>query len=255
MAQRSPTDRNQPVGGRRSTYDRVVKISVGPYTFSGADAASTQEIAQALLDLYPEPAQAELLSLRTQVASVAGSGAADEVIGELFPLLLSGREAAARAGVLPAKTSGTVTQLNVSDGGVPKTPVESVEVDFRGVTSDRQRNRVHHGRPFQALCLWSAEIIADLQADGHPIAAGSAGENITIGGIDWPTLCMGTQLRIGEVLAQVSSYAVPCGHQAKWFSDGDISRLHHDNGDISRLYATVIEPGRIAAGDQVLVEP
>ena len=66
---------------------------------------------------------------------------------------------------------------------------------------------------------------------------------------------MGTQLRIGDVLAQISANAVPCRHQAQWFTDGDYSRLHHENGDITRLYATVIEPGTISTGDTITVEP
>ena len=229
--------------------------SESPYTFSARDAASTVEIAHALLDLYPDAAQGELNDLRGEVDSVIGSGDADAVIGELFPKLLSARDGAQRAGTLPAQTTGTVEQLNVSGGGVPKTPVDSVEVDFRGITSDKQNNRVHHGRPFQALCLWSAEIIDDLAAQGHPIAAGKAGENVTTRGIEWTSLTMGTQLRIGDVLAQISAMAVPCGHQAQWFTDRDYSRLHHENGDISRLYATIIEPGTITTGDAITVEP
>lgn len=230
-------------------------IAAGPYTFSARDAASTVTIAHGLLDLYPEAAQGELEGLRVEVDSIIGSGAPDAVVGELFSKILSAREAAQRAGTLPTQATGTVEQLNVSGGGVPKTPVDSVEVDFRGITTDKQKNRVHHGRPFQALCLWSAEIIDDLASQGHPIAAGNAGENITTRGIEWTSLTMGTQLRIGEVLAQISAMAVPCGHQAQWFTDRDYSRLHHDNGDISRLYATVIAPGVITAGDEITVEP
>lgn len=230
-------------------------MSGSPYTFSARDAASTVEIADALLDLYPEAAQVELSEIRTEVERIATSGTPDEVVGELFAAILGARAGALRAGSVPATATGSVTQLNVSGGGVPKTPVETVEVDFRGITSDKQRNRVHHGRPFQALCLWSAEIVDDLASQGHPIGYGSAGENITTRGIEWTSLTMGTQLHMGDVLMQISAMAVPCGHQAQWFTDGDFSRLHHENGDISRLYATVIEPGTITTGDTITVEP
>ena len=229
--------------------------SVGPYTFTARDAASTVEIAHVLLDLYPEAAQGEFAELRREVDSIVASGEPQAVVGDLFTKLLSARDGAQRAGTLPAQANGTVEQLNISGGGVPKTPVDSVAVDFRGITTDKQKNRVHHGRPFQALCLWSAEIIEDLASQGHPIAFGNAGENITTRDIDWTSLTMGTQLRIGETLAQISAMAVPCGHQAQWFTDRDYSRLHHDNGDISRLYATVIEPGTINSGDTITVEP
>ena len=226
-----------------------------PYTFTGAQAARTVESADALLDLYPAAAQQALTELRADLAASASAGDPAEVIDDVFVKILAGRDAARVAGTLPTTATGTVTQLSVSNGGVPKLAVDHVEVDFGGVTTDRQGNAKHHGHPFQALCLWSEEVIADLQGAGHPIAAGSAGENITISGLDWASLTMGAQLRVGEVLMQLSSFAVPCRHQAQWFTDGDYSRLHHDSGQISRLYATVIEPGSIRVDDDVVVEP
>jgi len=151
---------------------------------------------------------------------------------------------------------GAVAQLNVSDGGVPKRPVESVTVGVRGVVGDRQEARKHHGRPLQALCLWSAEVIAALQAEGHPIAPGMAGENVTLSGLDWSTLRPGAQLRIGDVLAEVSAWATPCAKNADWFVDRDFNRMSHDlHPGSSRAYAWVREPGSIRTGDQVIVEP
>ncbi|MEM9134897.1 MAG: MOSC domain-containing protein [Actinomycetota bacterium] len=229
-------------------------ITVGPYRFSARDATSTVGALDDLLDLYPPAAQGELDTLRRELRTIVEGGEPEAVIGEVFPRLLAARDAAGRGGTLPPTATGTVAQLSVSDGGVPKAPVDRVEVDFGGVTTDRQGNRKHHGRPFQALCLWSAEIIDGLAADGHPIFPGAAGENLTISGLDWPSLTMGTRLATGSVVMQVTAFAVPCAHQRQWFTDGDFSRLHHDNGDISRLYATVIEPGSIATGDEVVVE-
>jgi hypothetical protein len=80
--------------------------------------------------------------------------------------------------------AGCVEQINVSNGGLPKTPVERATLTVDGLEGDRQGNRKHHGRPFQAVCLWSAEVIADLSAAGHPIGPGRAGENLTLRGID-----------------------------------------------------------------------
>ena len=39
---------------------------------------------------------------------------------------------------------------------------------------------IFHGGPERALCLFSLERILELQAEGHPIFPGAAGENITI---------------------------------------------------------------------------
>ena len=155
----------------------------------------------------------------------------------------------------PARAEGVVTQLSRSDGGVPKLPVDRVDVGFGGVVGDRQEARVHHGRPWQALCLWSAEVIAALAADGHPIAPGNAGENVTIRGIDWERMYPGVRLQLGSVLCEVSAYAVPCTKNARWFADLDFTRIHHSNGPISRVYATVITPGAVAVGDAAVLEP
>ncbi len=151
---------------------------------------------------------------------------------------------------------GTVARLSRSDGGVPKDAVEEVEVGPRGVRGDRQADRAHHGRPMQALCLWSLDVIDALRAEGHPIAPGLAGENVTLRGLDWPTIRPGVRLRIGSVLAEISAYATPCKKNAAWFIDRDFNRMDEDrHPGWSRVYAWVREPGRIRVDDEVVVEP
>ncbi|HKY75865.1 MAG TPA: MOSC domain-containing protein, partial [Acidimicrobiia bacterium] len=151
---------------------------------------------------------------------------------------------------------GVVAQLSASDGGVPKRAVTVAEVGDRGLIGDRQADRRNHGRPLQALCLWSTEVIEGLQAEGHPIQAGAAGENVTISGVEWTTLRTGVQLLIGDVLAEVSAYATPCAKNAGWFADRDFRRIDADrHPGWSRVYAWVREPGTIRPGDAVVVEP
>ncbi|MET0727669.1 MAG: MOSC domain-containing protein [Acidimicrobiales bacterium] len=151
---------------------------------------------------------------------------------------------------------GAVAQINVSQGGVPKTSIGSAEVGWRGLVGDRQTARQHHGKPMQALCLWSAEVIEALQDEGHPIGAGFAGENMTLSGIDWSTIRPGVQLRIGEVHAEISAWAAPCKKNAAWFLGRDFNRMSHDlHPGWSRAYAWVREPGIVATHDEVIVEP
>jgi MOSC domain-containing protein YiiM len=138
---------------------------------------------------------------------------------------------------------------------VPKTAVEQVEVTTRGVAGDRQASRRHHGRPWQALCIWSAEVIHALAAEGHPIRPGAAGENATIDGVPWDEVRPGARLTMGEVVAEIAPYALPCAQNAQWFAGGDFNRMHHDTGPVSRVYALVVEPGRIAVGDPVHLDP
>ncbi|MFM8712249.1 MAG: MOSC domain-containing protein [Actinomycetota bacterium] len=144
---------------------------------------------------------------------------------------------------------GVVAGLFLSDGGVPKTAVDSVEIGWRGVLGDRQASRQHHGRPWQAICLWSADIVSDLARAGHPIRPGSAGENISIRGLDWSTARPGTRMTLGSVTLALAAYAIPCSKNARWFNDGDYERMSHERSDQSRLYARVLQPGRVSIGD------
>jgi MOSC domain-containing protein YiiM len=151
-------------------------------------------------------------------------------------------------------TGGRVASLNVSAGGVPKLPVPSAEVTPEGVAGDRQRNRKHHGGPDRALCLWSLERIHALQGEGHPVAPGSTGENVTVAGIDWASVVPGVRLRIGPVLAAVTAYTTPCRTIARsfaWGRSGRVSQRTHPGW--SRVYARVIEAGRVTEGDPVVL--
>ncbi len=168
--------------------------------------------------------------------------------------------AAARTGGRRTRSAltgqGTVVGLFTSDGGVPKRAVDAVEVGVRGVVGDRQEHRQHHGRPFQALCLWSTEVIDALRAEGHPIGPGNAGENITVHGLTWAGIRPGARLQVGEVQAEVSSYADPCSFNARWFSDRKFSRIDDERyPGWGRIYAWVLRPGSVRVGDTVVVEP
>lgn len=168
------------------------------------------------------------------------------------------RRAAADA-VMPQR--GSVTQISSSDGGVPKTAINSADIGIRGVAGDVQGSRGHHGRPWQALCLWSQEVVDGFAADGHPIQAGSCGENLTISGIDWSSLRGGTVISIGDpsgggVRIQLSSPSVPCSQNSTFFTDGEFKLMDHDrHPGTSRWYASVLSTGSINTGDAVVVSP
>lgn len=132
-------------------------------------------------------------------------------------------------------------------------PVEEAVVGDRGVVGDRQADPVHHGRPDQALCLFSLEVIEGLQAEGHPIFPGATGENITITGLDWSLLRPGLRLRIGQDLEiEVTDYATPCLKNAGWFVGGKFGRISQKRhpGE-SRWYARVLTGGSLKVGDPI----
>jgi MOSC domain-containing protein YiiM len=148
-----------------------------------------------------------------------------------------------------------IFQLNVSRGGVPKLAVREAALTPDGLEGDRQRNRRLHGGPERALCLYALERVLELQAEGHPIFPGSAGENLTLVGLDWALLAPGSRLALGrEALVEVTSYTKPCKIIAASFREGDFKRISQKlHPGHSRLYARVLSPGRLAVGDRVSV--
>jgi len=149
-----------------------------------------------------------------------------------------------------------VHQINVSDGGVPKLPVPKAYITVQGVAGDRQRSVQYHGGVDRAVCLYALEVIEALRVEGHAVAPGSCGENLTLAGLDWARLKPGGRLSIGpDVRLEVTSYTVPCKQQTQWFKDGDFMRISQKkHPGWSRLYARVLAEGVVWPGDTVTVE-
>jgi MOSC domain-containing protein YiiM len=150
---------------------------------------------------------------------------------------------------------GHIVQINISQGGVPKLPVTTAEVTVAGLVGDRQKNLKYHGGPDRAICLWALEVIEALQQEGHTVASGSTGENVTLAGLDWATLTPGTRLQLGEWLQiEITDYTTPCHQLKPWFTDGRFKRIsqkHHPGS--SRLYARVLTEGKISVEDTVVI--
>lgn len=146
-----------------------------------------------------------------------------------------------------------IFQINISDGGVPKLPVRETVLTENGLVGDRQRDLHYHGGVMRAVCLFSLELILALQAEGHTVYPGSTGENLTIAGLDWKEIEPGCQLALGnEVLIEITSHAGPCKNIAASFIDGEFKRISHKvNPHWSRLYAKVLNTGKLVVGQEV----
>jgi len=105
--------------------------------------------------------------------------------------------------------------------------------------------------------VYSLERIRSLQAEGHPIDVGTAGENVTVEGIDWDLVGTGARLRIGEnVLLEVASFTSPCKTIISSFTDGKFVRISQNfHPGWSRVYARVLSEGQIRFGDPVELSP
>src|SRR3954470_7544235 len=186
---------------------------------------------------------------------LSGSHLLEVVLADAWTTLREATIKLRAEGQLPSTAHGVVTQISSSKGGVPKLAMPAAEIDFGGVVGDQHRHRNHHGRPWQALCIYSDEVIEMLRGEGHPIGRGSAGENITVSGLPWDEVRPGVELRIGSALALVQAYTEPCATNARWFVDGEFMRMHKSRGAVSRVYATVLEPGGVTTGDPIVLEP
>ena len=58
-----------------------------------------------------------------------------------------------------------------------------------------------------------------------------------------------------DIRLEVTSYTVPCDHNACWFRDGEYERISQKhNPGWSRVYARVLREGVVKPGDEVTVE-
>ena len=147
--------------------------------------------------------------------------------------------------------TGTIVSINRSAGGVPKLPVREVFVSKNGLDGDGHRFHMHGG-PDKAVCVYAIEIIEKLQKEGHPIAIGTTGENVTVRGLDWNEVVPGVRLSLGAVEIEVTAYASPCQTIVGSFVDKGIKRISHKvHPGWSRVYGRVLTEGVMYPGDAV----
>jgi MOSC domain-containing protein YiiM len=153
--------------------------------------------------------------------------------------------------------SAVVHSINIStEGGVPKMQISKAEVRFAGVEGDFNRFRTEkkEGVRSRAVTLFSLERINQLQKEGHAIGVGTTGENITVEGIDWASLSVGTRMMVGDAMLELSEPTAPCSKIGKSFIDGAFSRIDHElEIGWSRWCASVIEEGHVEVGSQVII--
>jgi len=151
-----------------------------------------------------------------------------------------------------ANSEARVESINTSRGGVPKTAVLDAQVTNDGIVGDVQRDLRYHGGPERAVSIYSLERIEALRREGHPIAPGTAGENLTVSGLDWPLLVPGCEIQVGDVRLAMTRYASPCEKIRHSFKNDDFTRISQKaHPGWSRVYCRVLTPGTIRPGDPV----
>ena len=110
----------------------------------------------------------------------------------------------------PATVTGSIIQINISLGGVPKRPVSEASVTPTGLLGDMCAHPEIHGGPNQALLIITSEGIDELTAQSFPLYHGALGENLTTRGLDRRQMRVGQRYRIGDVFIELTKLRGPC---------------------------------------------
>lgn len=160
-------------------------------------------------------------------------------------------------------SEGSVLQIGVSQGGVPKFAVPRARVTEEGLEGDGHAHPEFHGGPRQALLFIAAEGIEELKQLGFPLFPGALGENITTTGLEHRTWRIGQRWQVGsEVVVEFTKVRVPCKTLNR-YGAGTIQKAVYDDlvkaGDpssphwgLSGCYARILQGGVIQAGDKIV---
>jgi MOSC domain-containing protein YiiM len=97
-----------------------------------------------------------------------------------------------------------------------------------------------------SLLAW--ESIEKMRAKGLNVNAGSFAENITTRGISLVDLPVGTRLRLGDALVEVTQIGKECHNRcAIYYQAGDCVMPREG------IFVRVCEPGSVRTGDEIVV--
>ena len=153
---------------------------------------------------------------------------------------------------------GTIVQVSVSLGGLPKRSVPGGRITPLGVEGDAHAHPRIHGGPDKAVLLIAAEVIDELILRGYPVFYGALGENLTTRGISLRDLRIGDQIRAGGALLEITQPRGPCtaldvyGQSLKGeIYDSAVKARNpaSPHWGMSGFYARVLEAGPVGRDD------
>lgn len=142
-------------------------------------------------------------------------------------------------------SDGRLMHVCVSEKkGIAKHEVPSISVQVEhGVEGD-----AHAGEWHRQISLLARADIESMRAKGLELEPGAFGENLVIDGLDCNELGVGSQLRIGPVLLELTQIGKVCHTRcAIYYSTGDCIMPR------TGLFARVLEGGALRAGIPVQV--
>lgn len=126
-------------------------------------------------------------------------------------------------------------------------PVAAAQLTFQGLPGDGHRFEEHF-QPKRAVTLFNLERLEAFAESAAPFPPGSAGENITLKGLDLQWLSPGARLLIGQAEVQLEKPWKPC-HAKNAETGTTLANTENHKG----FFASVVREGAIRPGDVVVV--
>ena len=155
---------------------------------------------------------------------------------------------------------GTIVQVNISLGGLPKRAVAEGWIGPLGLEGDVHDHPNIHGGPSKAILIIASEVVDALTARGYPLFYGAMGENLTTRGIDVRQIRIGDEFRAGGAVLEITQPRGPCsaldvyGDSLKLeVYDRKVKQRDYTSArwGMSGFYASVATPGPVRAGDAI----
>lgn len=139
-----------------------------------------------------------------------------------------------------------VTAVCVSEKkGEVKRPVPYIDVKrHHGIVGD-----AHAGDWHRQISLLADESVDTMRAMGLTLEAGAFAENILTRGMELKSLPVGTRLRVGPALLEVTQIGKEC-HSDCAIRKATGKCVMPTEG----IFAVVVEEGRIRSGDEITIE-
>ena len=108
----------------------------------------------------------------------------------------------------------------------------------------------HGGNWHRQVSLLSADKIAAFNVRGANVQPGAFGENLVVEGFDFRALPVGTLLRCGDVLLEMTQIGKECHSHCEIYK-----RMGECIMPTQGVFARVLEPGEIRVGDEMEIQP
>ncbi len=140
----------------------------------------------------------------------------------------------------------SVVSINISEEkGMPKKEIkEGIFIEDHGLKGD-----AHAGKWHRQVSLLAKESIDKMIEKGvNNLVPGAFAENITTKGITLHTLPVGTQLKIGETIQEVTQIGKTCHSKCEIFQ-----KVGHCIMPTEGIFTKIIKGGVIKPGDRIEV--